>query len=72
MLRRRWRQPVRIEVEPEELARRYRDGASLEDLGILCGCTGGRIRAILAALGVEIRPRGYNPSGVKTNKFLRC
>jgi hypothetical protein len=71
MVRRRRRQPVRIEIEPEELARRYRDGASLEDLGILCHCTGGRIRTILVALGVKIRPRGYNPSGVKTNRFVR-
>jgi hypothetical protein len=71
MLRRRRRQPVRIEIEPEELARRYRDGASLDDLDVLCQCTGTRIRTILAALGVEIRPRGYNPRGVKTNKFLR-
>jgi hypothetical protein len=71
MLRWRRRQPARIEIEPEELARRYQDGASLEDLAILCGCTGGRIRAILAARGVEIRPRGYNPGGVKTNRFVR-
>jgi hypothetical protein len=35
MLRRRRRQPVKIEVEPEELARRYRDGTSLDDLGVL-------------------------------------
>jgi hypothetical protein len=71
MLRRRRRQPVRIEVDPEELARRYRDGASLDDLAVLCGCTGGRIRNILAALGVDIRPRGFNPGGNQPNKFMR-
>jgi hypothetical protein len=71
MLRRRWRQPVKITIEPEELARRYQDGASLEDLGVLCQCSGMRIRAILAALGVEIRPRGFNPGGNRSNKFLR-
>ena len=65
------RPPVKITVDPEELARRYRDGASLEDLGVLCGCTGTRIRTILTALGVEIRPRGFNPGGNRSNKFLR-
>jgi hypothetical protein len=65
------RPPVKITIKPEELARRYRDGASLEDLGVLCGCTGTRIRTILAALGVEIRPRGFNPGGNRPNKFLR-
>ena len=68
---RRRRQPVTIAVEPEELARRYREGASLEDLGILCQCSGARIRAILVALGVEIRSRGGHPGGNGPNKFLR-
>ena len=68
---RRRRQPSRIEIDPEELARRYRDGASLADLGVLCHCTGTRIRHVLAALGVEIRPRGSNPRGHRPNKFLR-
>ena len=54
------RRPVKTAVAPEELARRYRDGASLDDLGVLCGCSGKRIRRILVAQGVEIRPRGYN------------
>jgi hypothetical protein len=30
-----------------------------------------RIRHILAALGVEIRPRGSNPRGHRPDKFLR-
>ena len=68
---RRRRQPVTLAVEPEELARRYREGASLEDLGILCQCSGARIRAILVALGVEIRPLGGQSSGNGPNKFLR-
>jgi hypothetical protein len=49
---------VKIKIEPEELARRYRDGESLEDFGVLCHCTGTRIRTILAALGIEIRRAG--------------
>jgi len=65
----RRRQP--IEIEPEELARRYRAGASLNDLGVLCRCSAWRVRAILVALGVEIRPRGGHPGGNGPNKFLR-
>jgi hypothetical protein len=61
----------RIEIEPEELARRFRDGASLANLGVLCHCTGTRIRHILATLGVEVRPRGSNFCGHRPNKFLR-
>jgi hypothetical protein len=61
----------RIEIEPEELARRFRDGASLANLGVLCHCTGTRIRHILAALGVETQPRGSNSCGHRPNKFLR-
>jgi hypothetical protein len=64
------RRPVKTAVDPQELARRYRDGASLDDLGVLCGCSGKRIRRILAAQGVEIRPRGYN-SDCRPNKFMR-
>ena len=58
MVKRYLRPPVTITVEPEELARRYLDGASLDDLGVLCGCTAARIRRILVAHGVEIRPAG--------------
>ena len=45
---------------PEELTRRYLDGASLDDLGVLCGCTATRIQRVLVAQGVEIRPRRHN------------
>jgi hypothetical protein len=65
------RRPVRITADSAELAQRYRDGASLDDLGILCGCTSKRIRCILVEQGVDIRPRGYNPGGGMANKFLR-
>jgi len=64
------RRPVKITVNPAELAQRYRDGASLDDLGILCGCASTRIRNILVAQGVEIRPRGYNPGGNRPNRFV--
>jgi hypothetical protein len=64
------RPPVTITVEPEELARRYLDGASLDDLGVLCGCSGKRIRRILVAQGVEIRSRGSN-SDCRSTKFVR-
>jgi hypothetical protein len=70
MVQRLLRLPVKITVKPDELALRYRDGASLDDLGILCGCSSKRIRRILAAQGVEIRPRGYN-SDCRPNKFMR-
>ena len=49
MVKRSPRRPVMITVPPEELARRYLDGASLDDLGVLCGCTATRIRRILVA-----------------------
>jgi hypothetical protein len=52
----------------EELARRYLDGASLDDLGVLCGCTATRI---LVAQGVEIRPRGHNHGNGRSTKFVR-
>jgi hypothetical protein len=68
-----WHQqrPVRTAVDPQELARRYRDGASLDDLGVLCGCSGKRIRRILAAHGVEIRLRGHNHGKGRSTKFVR-
>jgi hypothetical protein len=37
----------------------------------VCQCSGARIRAILVALGVEIRSRGGHPGGNGPNKFLR-
>jgi hypothetical protein len=73
MAHRRPRPPVPITVPSEELAQRYLDGASLDDLAILCGgCTGARIRRLLVAQGVEIRPRGHNPGNSPSTKFTRC
>jgi hypothetical protein len=63
--------PAQITVEPEELARRYLDGASLDDLGVLCGCTATRIRCILVAHSVEIRPRGHNHGNDRSTKLVR-
>jgi hypothetical protein len=65
------RPPVAITVEPEELARRYRDGASLDDLGVLCDCTAVRIRRILVAHDVQIRPRGHDHGNGRSTKFVR-
>jgi hypothetical protein len=72
MVHRHRRNPVQITVPSEELAQRYLAGASLDDLGILCGgCTGARIRRLLVDQGVEIRPRGYNPGNSSSTKFTR-
>ena len=71
MVKRYPRPPVPITVTSEELAQRYLDGASLDDLGVLCGCTATRIRRILVAQGVEIRPRGYAPGHGRSNRFIR-
>ena len=49
----------------EELAERYRAGASLDDLAVLCRDTPYRIRRTLVAAGVAIRPRG----SLATNAF---
>jgi hypothetical protein len=49
----------------------YLDGASLDDLGVLCGCTAAPIRRILVAHGVEIRPRGHNHGKGRSTKFVR-
>ena len=51
------------ELSVEELVERYQAGASLDDLAILCGCSSGRIRRILTAVRIEIRPRrGMEPT----------
>jgi hypothetical protein len=69
MVRRLPRLPVQTLIDPVELAARYRDGASLDDLGILHGCAASVIRRILVAQGVEIRPRGYSQG--KSNRYIR-
>jgi uncharacterized protein (DUF433 family) len=49
-----------------ELVERYRAGAALDDLAILCSCASNKVRRILIAAGVEIRPR----SGVAPKEAL--
>jgi hypothetical protein len=71
MVQRFPRHPVDLPIKPDELAQRYRDGASMDDLAILCGCTVFCIRRILVGQGVAIRPRGYTPGQGRANKFLR-
>jgi hypothetical protein len=71
MVQRLQRHPVKITIKPEDLVQRYRDGVGLDDLGILCGCSGNRIRRLLVAQGVEIRPCGYTPGQSKSTKFIR-
>ena len=71
MVQRYPQRPIKITVTPEELAQRYLDGASLDDLGILCGCTATRIRRILVAQDVEIRPQGHNHGNGRSTKFVR-
>jgi uncharacterized protein (DUF433 family) len=47
-----------LPLSVEELAERYRAGASLDDLAILCQYGPFKIRRILIKAGVEIRLRG--------------
>ena len=56
--RRGRRGSAKFPLSAEELAERYRAGATLFDLAILCGCGSDMIRRILFEAGVEIRPRG--------------
>jgi hypothetical protein len=71
MAQRHKRQPVRITATPDELVQHYRDGASLNDLAVMCDCGAGRIRRILIAHGVEIRPRGYGKGNSMPGRYLR-
>jgi hypothetical protein len=56
--RRGRRGSAKFPLSTEELAERYRAGAALFDLALLCGCNSATIRRILFEAGVEIRPRG--------------
>ncbi|WP_211114113.1 hypothetical protein, partial [Skermanella aerolata] len=58
LLRRGKRGTANLPLSSEELAERYRAGASLDDLAILCRCSSSKIRRTLAAAGVVIQPRG--------------
>ena len=42
----------------EDLAARYRAGATLIELAVLCACSSTTVRTILIAAGVEMRPLG--------------
>lgn len=52
--------------ELAELCGRYRDGSSLEDLGILFGRAPQIIRRELVSAGVTIRPKGGNGNNSPT------
>jgi hypothetical protein len=71
MVKRSPRRPVTITVTPEELARCYLEGASLDDFGVLCSCTATHMRRILVAHGVEIRSRGHHHGKGRSTKFGR-
>jgi hypothetical protein len=42
----------------EDMVGRYRAGASLDDLAVLCRCSAAKVRTLLLKAGVELRPRG--------------
>jgi hypothetical protein len=55
-------------LDEEQLVERYAAGASLDDLGMLTGTSGYRVRKILVARGVTIRPpcrHGSPPSPIR-------
>lgn len=56
--RRGKRGTANLPLSTEEIVERYRAGASLDDLAILCQCGPSKIRRILIEAGVEIRLRG--------------
>jgi hypothetical protein len=43
-------------LTPEQMVARYEEGLSLDDIGTLTGSSGHRVRKILIAHGVTIRP----------------
>lgn len=53
-------------MTPEQMIERYRAGASLDDIGMLTGSSAYKVRKILVAHGVTIKPScrtsGPNPS----------
>jgi hypothetical protein len=54
-------------MTPEQLVARYAAGVSLDDLGTLTGTSGYRVRKILVAHGVTIRPpcRHYHSNPIR-------
>jgi hypothetical protein len=43
-------------MTPEQMVERYAAGASMDDIGFLTGTSGHKVRRILVAHGVTIRP----------------
>lgn len=60
------RHPTQVSLPAEEVVRRYQAGEGLYALEIASGMSGGALRQILTAAGVEIRKRG----GVKGSSYL--
>ncbi len=54
----RGRGALAIRRSVEEVVERYRVGASLDDLAVLCRCSAAKVRNLLVKAGVELRPRG--------------
>jgi uncharacterized protein (DUF433 family) len=54
----RGRGVLAIRRSVEEVVERYRAGASLDDLAVLCRCSAAKVRTLLVKAGVELRPRG--------------
>lgn len=55
-------------MDEDQLVERYAAGASLDDLGMLTGTSAFRVRKILVARGVTIRPpcrHGNPPSPIR-------
>lgn len=50
------RRTVYEDLTPEQIVERYRAGDSLDALGMITGTSGHRVRQILVAHGVTIRP----------------
>jgi hypothetical protein len=57
-------------LTPDQMAERYRAGASLDDLGMLTGTSGHRVRQVLVTHGVTIRP-SCRPLGPNPNRYVR-
>jgi hypothetical protein len=56
-------------LTPEQMVERYAAGASLDDLGMLTGTSGHRVRKVLVAHGVTIRPP-YGHRGHSVSRYI--
>jgi hypothetical protein len=61
------RRTVWESLTPEQMVERYAAGASLDDLGMLTGTSCYRVRKVLVAHGVTIRPpcRHYHSNPIR-------